>query len=139
MEQEELQRELLNKWNLKKQDLNFSKRTEVIYFKEGDIWWCSLGMNIGSESYGKGEDFRRPVLVFKKLSSDLFVGLPLTSKVKIGTWFANIRFQSKERTVLLYQIKSFNKKRLWIKIGEMDGGDFKIVRKKLELLLELSL
>ena len=41
MEEDEL-KELYEDWNKKKQELNFSKRTNLIYFKEGDIWWCSL-------------------------------------------------------------------------------------------------
>ena len=31
--------------------------------KEREIWWCSVGLNVGTEIYGKGEDFARPVLI----------------------------------------------------------------------------
>lgn len=37
-------------------------------YKEGDIWWCAVGENIGIEINGKGKMFSRPVLVYKKLS-----------------------------------------------------------------------
>ena len=59
--------EKYNKWNIKKQNIHFLDNRDI-YFKEGDIWWCSIGLNIGDESYGKGRDFRRPILIFKKLS-----------------------------------------------------------------------
>lgn len=131
-------RELYENWNKKKQDLNFSERTVGIYFKEGDIWWCSLGMNIGSESFGKGQDFMRPVLVYKKLSNDSFIGIPLSSKIKTGTWFCEISFQNETKTALLYQIRNFNKKRFQRKLGELDKKDIINVKRKLEQLLKLS-
>lgn len=86
-------------WNIKKKNIQFFERSwdEDIYFKEGDIWWCSIGFNIGSESYGKGENFRRPVLVIKKLSSDLCIALPITSQCKLGTWFENIVLNNENR------------------------------------------
>lgn len=35
-------------------------------FKEGEIWWCYVGENVGIEANGKGNQFTRPVLIFKK-------------------------------------------------------------------------
>ena len=130
--------EKYNNWNIKKQDIQFSERTENMYFKEGDIWWCSLGLNIGSESYGKGENFRRPILIIKKLSGDLCIALPLTSKEKIGTWFINITLHGEKKWAMLYQIRTLNKKRFTVKLGELDDTDFARVKEKLDALLELS-
>jgi mRNA interferase MazF len=129
--------EKYNDWNIKKQEIQFSS-IEELYFKEGDIWWCSLGQNIGSESYGKGRNFRRPILVIRKLSGDLCVALPLTSKNKIGTWFVDILLNGESRCVMLYQIRTLNKKRFSIKIGELSDDDLNNVKEKLECLLELS-
>lgn len=75
-------------WNGVKKFLE--SRTEKILFKEGDIWWTSLGINIANESCGKGDTFRRPVLVIKKLSGNAAIIVPLTSQEKIGTWFQEI-------------------------------------------------
>lgn len=130
--------EKYNNWNIKKQDIQFSERTEKMYFKEGDIWWCSLGLNIGSESFGKGENFRRPILIVKKLSGDLCITLPLTSKEKNGTWFIDITLQGEKKWAMLYQIRTLNKKRFTVKIGELDDTDFARVKEKLDALLELS-
>ena len=41
-----------------------------VIFKQGEVWWCSLGLNLGEEIFGKGEKFSRPVLVFKKFTSN---------------------------------------------------------------------
>lgn len=131
-------KEMYEKWNLKKQDLNFSERTKEMYFKEGDIWWCSVGINIGSESFGKGKEFMRPVLIYRKLSNESFIGIPLSSKKKNGTWFCEITFQKETKTALLYQIRNFNKKRFQRKLGELDKGDVLNIKRKLELLLKFS-
>lgn len=138
--QDEL-RQKYNDWNIKKQDIQFKepKCGPKIYFKEGDIWWCSLGLNIGSESYGKGEKFRRPVLIVKKFSGDLCAALPLTSQEKTGTWFIDITLHGKKKWVMLYQIRTLNKKRFYLKMGQLDDTDMKRVKQKLETLLELSL
>ena len=47
--------------------------------KEGQIWWCAVGENIGAEINGKNHTFSRPVLIMKKLSQYSFMGIPLTS------------------------------------------------------------
>lgn len=135
--QENMQKDF-DKWNEKKKNVDLSTDSDKIYFKEGQIWWCSFGLNIGSESYGKGENFRRPILVVKKLSSDLCIALPLTSKEKNGSWFLDITLQGEKRWVMLYQIKMLDKKRFYLKIGELDNKDFNRVKEKLESLLELS-
>ncbi len=122
-------------WNIIKKEL--SKKEEKFFFKEGDIWWVSLGKNLGTESYGKGEIFRRPVLIIKKLNSNSCIVLPLTSKNKSGTWFTEITFQNEVKTVLLYQIKMINTKRFQRRLGVLDDNDFKKVKEKLKFLLEL--
>ncbi|MEI6041961.1 MAG: hypothetical protein WCQ00_00085 [bacterium] len=76
--------EKYNDWNSKKQSIQFAEhyQNQVMYFREGDVWWCSVGINVGEESFGKGDVFRRPILVIKKLSSSLCIGLPMTYKQK---------------------------------------------------------
>lgn len=127
-------------WNIKKQNIQFFEREleEEIYFKEGDVWWCAIGINIGDESFGKGEVFRRPVLIVKKLSSNLCVVLLMTSKQKFGTWFFNITLNNEIVCVMLYQIRTLDKKRFQLKIGELDISIFDLIKEKLKTLLELS-
>ncbi len=132
------ERQKYNDWNEKKQSLQSSVISKKIYFKEADVWWCSLGLNLGSESFGKGDGFRRPILIVRKLSSDLCIALPLTSKEKNGTWFIDITLHTKKRWVMLYQIRALHKKRFQHKIGELDATDFNRVKQKLQNLLESS-
>lgn len=126
---------IYDSWNLKKKNIEcYSKEMS---FNEGDVWWCSLGVNIGNESFGKGDNFRRPVLIIKKLSSCMCVALPLTSRYKIGTWFCDILINSNKRYVMLYQIRALNSKRFYVKIGRVDKEDLHKVKEKLKCLLKL--
>jgi len=131
--------EKYNRWNIKKQDIQFLERPEEekLYFKEGDVWWCSIGINIGNESYGKGKNFRRPVLVLKKLSADLCITLSLSTVLKTGTWFSDAVLNNENISVMLYQIRVLSKKRFYIKIGEFSQEDFVKTKEQLKMLLEL--
>ena len=125
-----------DKWNIQKKDLE-DKENNVLY-KTGDIWWCSVGLNVAEESCGKGDTYRRPVLILRKLSKNSFIGLPLSTKVKIGTWFIDINVLGNTQYVLLHQIRMFSAKRLQRRLSVLDNKDFHRVKEKLEALLELS-
>jgi len=124
-----------DKWNSKKKELE--KLSKKFLFKTGDIWWCSVGLNIKAESCGKGEDYQRPVLVLRKLSGESFIGIPLSSKKKEGTWFCEITVHGEKRYALLYQIRMFSANRFQRRLASLDDADFKKVKEKLEALLEL--
>ncbi len=96
-------------------------------FNEGEIWWVSVGENIGVEIGGKSKDFTRPVLIFKKLSRDGFFGFPTTTQKKKGSWYVTIKQHGKEVTVILSQARVFSSKRLYTKLGEIDDTDAKYV------------
>lgn len=57
-----------------------------LFFKEGEIWWAYLGLNIGFEIDGKGKDFSRPVLVLKKYNGYSFLALPLSTSQSINKY-----------------------------------------------------
>ena len=67
-------------------------------FKEGEVWWCSFGENIGIEVNGKGGKFSRPAIIFKKLSADGFFAIPLSTQIKSGTWCADYASQHQMRS-----------------------------------------
>jgi len=124
-----------DKWNELKKELE--NKNSNIFFKQWDIWWISLWLNIKNESCWKWENFRRPVLILKKLSGDSFIGIPLSTKIKNGSWFANYFHKWEKLTALLYQIRMFNKIRFQRKIWEMDEKDFLEIKKRLKFLLNL--
>ncbi|MDR3642346.1 MAG: type II toxin-antitoxin system PemK/MazF family toxin [Candidatus Doudnabacteria bacterium] len=121
-------------WNEKKKALE--RRSEKFLFKSGDIWWCSVGINIGSESCGKGVTFRRPVLVVRKLSSVSFIGIPLSTQPKIGSWFSSVLVNGVTQFVLLYQIRMFHVNRFQRRLATLENKDLIEIKQKLETLLE---
>lgn len=97
-------------------------------FKEGEIWWCHIGENVGVEMNGKGERFTRPVLMFKKYDRYSFLALPLSTKSKTGTWYAIITFGGINQVVNLSQGRTLDYKRLKEKMGQLDESDFSKVQ-----------
>jgi mRNA interferase MazF len=116
-------------WSNLKQKLDAKQRRA--YFKEREIWWCSIGVNVGEEIDGKSQLFSRPILVLKKLTKNLCIGLPLTTKVKLGSWYAPIFFNEKSTTVILNQIRVLDSRRFTSKICELSRTDFYEVKRKL--------
>lgn len=106
-------------------------KTSKAVFKRGDIWWCSLGINLGEEMYGKGSKFTRPVLIFRKFTSNSFLALPITKQEKQGTWYVEITIHGEKRWIMLNQARVFDKKRLTNRIGVLDDNDFQKVKKGL--------
>ncbi len=41
-------------------------------FEEREIWWCSIGANVGVEEDGKSTLFSRPVLIIRKFNAMIF-------------------------------------------------------------------
>jgi mRNA-degrading endonuclease toxin of MazEF toxin-antitoxin module len=74
-----------DKWNELAKVLNnletplYNKKLKKYFFHPREIWFCSVGVNIGVEICGKNKDFERPILIIKK-SGRRFVCLPLTSQ-----------------------------------------------------------
>ncbi len=97
-------------------------------FKEGEIWWCSIGENVGREINGKSVLFSRPVLIFKKLSRETFLGLPTTSQSRNGTWYVEITYGGRLVTVILSQARILDAKRMSTKIGKIDSANIKKVK-----------
>jgi len=91
---------------------------------EGDIWWASIGENIGSEINGKSTLFSRPVIVLKKLSHGFYFVIPTTTKIKIGTWYVSFRHKEQKSVACLHQARAIDYRRLSSKLGTLDDADF---------------
>jgi mRNA interferase MazF len=97
-----------------------AQNNEPPLFKENEIWWCYVGENIGIEINGKSKNFARPVLIFKKYDRYSFLGLPLSTKNKIGSWYAPVYFLAIPQSVILCQSRVFDYRRLDKKMGELN-------------------
>jgi len=68
-----------DKWNEKKKFINKQELAKFCHSRE--IWWCSIGTNIGFEQDGTGKNFDRPILVIRGFNENLFFGVALMSAV----------------------------------------------------------
>ena len=89
----------------------------------GDIWWASLGENVGSEINGKSEKFTRPVVIYKKLAHGFYAVLPTTTKVREGSWYVHVRHLGVDEYVCLHQVRTIDYRRLYSKLGQLDDED----------------
>jgi len=114
-------------WIGLKEKLHNNKRRPPL-INEGDIWWVSLGENVGGEINGKSVLFSRPVLIFKKLSRETFLGIPTTSQKRSGSWYVPITYGEYSVTVILSQVRVLDARRLSTRLGQLDEADFEKVK-----------
>ena len=117
---------LFDEWIETKKTLHFARKLSTI--NEGEIWWCGIGKNVGVEINGKSNRFSRPVLIVKKLSRFGFLGVPLTSQPKIGSWYVSFEFQEKKETAVLCQVRTLSVSRLYNKLGMVPRSDLEKVK-----------
>jgi len=98
------------------------------FVSEGDIWWASVGENVGSEINGKSSQFSRPVIVFKKLAHGFYFVLPTTTKDHEGTWYVPFRHHERDMSACLHQARAIDYRRLSNKLGTLDDTDLERVR-----------
>lgn len=117
-------------WHNKKSDLQENKSRP--FFNEREVWFASLGMNIGYEQDGKGKEFLRPIVVLKKFNNELLWGIPTTSKNKKGFYYFGF-YQRKDDfvTAILSQVRLMDSKRLKYKIGIIDQEAFTEMKKRI--------
>jgi len=99
-------------------------------FKEGEIWWCHLGDNIGTEISGKGDMFDRPVLILRKLDHQSFIGLPLLGKKKGGDWYVPVRLGNRDATIFLAQVKYIDYRRMDNFMTAITNTELMVIREK---------
>ena len=112
-----------DKWNTKKKDLH--GRQDNLFYHEREIWWCALGVNIGSEQDGTGENFDRPVVIIRGFNKSVFFAVALTGKKKPGRYYFYVgEVEGKEASAILSQSRLMDTKRLVRKMGVLDEKVF---------------
>jgi mRNA-degrading endonuclease toxin of MazEF toxin-antitoxin module len=113
--------------------LLFERRRDF-HFNEGEVWWCSVGLNIGEEEFGKGQAFERPVLIFKKFTKNSFLGLPLTGHKKEGSWYVPCVVANRKGSVMLNQARVLDKARLSQRLATMTKAELRLVKERFKAL-----
>ena len=121
------------KWINKKFKISTLERVHQIH--EGEVYWCSLGLNIGDEENGNGEDFRRPVLVIKKFNNNIFWGIPLSTKIKDSKYYIKVTLRNETVSAMISQLRIIDSQRLDDKIGYIKKSDLKNIKIELTKLL----
>ena len=111
-------------WNEIKKKVDENGVELGLYFREREIWWGTLGLNIGVEADGKGNDFERPILIIKKFNAHMVWVLPLTGKPHDDSFHKKITHNTEDSWVCLTQIRTISTKRLLRKIWKIDERQF---------------
>jgi mRNA interferase MazF len=95
-----------------------------------EIWWCRLGVNVGTEQDGSGEKFLRPVVIVRGFGPDACLVIPLTTsarehalRIPIGL-VAGLQARAN-----LSQTRVIDTRRLVEKVGFLEKDVFLTLRK----------
>ncbi|OGH94655.1 MAG: hypothetical protein A2538_04465 [Candidatus Magasanikbacteria bacterium RIFOXYD2_FULL_41_14] len=121
-------------WVRVKVKIHLSDRS--IYFRDGEIWWAHLGVNVGHEEEGKNDNFERPILILKKFNEHLLWAIPLTTKTKEDNpYYYQYELGGKEYAAILPQLRISSSKRLIRKIGMFPMRDYEQIREEIKKLI----
>lgn len=100
-------------------------------FHNGEIYWCSVGVNIGAEECGKGFMYCRPVLIFHKINNRLFRGILFTTTPQENDKYTEIvKIDGEISYALITQINTYSVKRLGSKMCDLPEEIYRnIIRK----------
>ena len=117
-------------WNKEKKNLE-NIGHDTLAFHEREIWWCSIGFNLGDEQDGKNELFERPILVLKKFNNKIAWVLPMSAKPKDGIHYHSLEHEGKKFTVILSQLRLISVKRFRRFVRKISPHQFSLIQDKL--------
>lgn len=95
-------------WTKNKAIIKFNKKIPTFPITNNYIYWCNLGINIGSE-----QNKIRPIIVTKtKKESKVCTILPLTSERMNDTRWYHIDLENQNSTALIEQLRNVSKLRI---------------------------
>ena len=119
-------------WNVVK------KKTNVEHprlYTVREIWWCRLGVNVGTEQDGGDRLFIRPVVILRAFGPDTLMIVPLTTSERLHPLRIPVGvIQGEKASALLSQLRVVDTRRLIEKVGFLDKGTFTQLRKAVRKL-----
>ena len=101
-----------------------------------EIWWCRLGVNIGTEQDGGGEFFLRPAVILRGFGSDACLVVPLTTSARKHPLRISVgEVDGRPARANLSQIRIIDTRRLVERIGFLENKVFVKLRKTAKDLL----
>src|SRR3989338_3948638 len=114
-------------WNVVK------KKTNVEHprlYTVREIWWCRLGVNVGTEQDGGDRLFIRPVVILRAFGPDTLVVVPLTTSERLHPLRIPVGvIQGEKASALLSQLRVVDTRRLIEKVGFLEKSIFTELRK----------
>ena len=123
-------------WNTQKKIIH--QRQPPPYIKDGDIWWCSIGLNVGHEEDGKNEWFERPVCLIRCFRGGLVWVVPFTSHPHSGPYVVRVRFNQRDSWALITHVRLLSTRRLQRKVSHVSEETLVHIRTKLSCLIKAA-
>ncbi len=121
-------------WNKFKKIID--NKDSLSYFREWQVWFISMWVNIWFEQNWKNTNFSRPVLVIKKFNKNIFLWVSLTTRKKKSDYIFQIwKINNKENYIILSQIRLYSSKRLLSHIWWVSKDLNKYIKEKITKLL----
>ena len=123
-----------DKWNQEKKRIHNNEQGR--FYHEREIWWCSLGVNVGFEQDGTNKDFQRPVLVLKGFSRHVCLVVPLTTSKKKNKYHSSVGvINSEESFIITSQLRLIDTRRFTDRLTVLDKEIFDELRKTIRGLI----
>ncbi len=121
-----------DEWNEVKKTTNNLLTKEI---RVGEVWFCSLGVNVGFETDGTGNNFERPCLVVSSFGVSGAIVVPLTTKnKKYGHHF----FIGRRGFVKLTQVKFLDSRRFQRLIDKVDKIQIYEIKEKISNIIRFN-
>ena len=130
MENKEVYSKSFDEWNSVKKVLE-KDIENFLQINERELWWCSLGINLGDEEDGKNDNFERPVLIIKKFNNRIIWVLPLSTQPGNLKYYFSINYKNIKSYVILSQLRLVSVKRLKRMLGKLSPKQFGEIKKKI--------
>lgn len=124
-----------NNWNIEKQNLEQCKPNQLVFHKR-EVWWCSIGVNLGYEQDGKNKLYERSVLVLRKFNDKMAWVLPMTTKNKDNIYYHQLEYEGVKSSVILSQLRLVSVKRFRRFIRRISDYHFSIIQDKIIKLVK---
>jgi len=122
-----------DKWNIEKKRAD-TEQPRLYTVRE--IWWCRLGVNIGTEQDGRGKFFLRPAIILRGFGPDACLIVPLTTSIREHPLRVSVGIvDGCMARANLSQLRIIDTRRLVEKVGFLENGIFMALRKTAKDLL----
>ena len=122
-----------DRWNERKKKIHNAGAGR--FYHKREIWWCSLGANIGYEQDGGGPLFQRPVLIVKGLSAHTCIVIPLTtSKSRHPMRISLGNIDGEESAVVISQLRVVDTRRFTERLGILEKVLFRDIQKAVQMM-----